>query len=230
MKMLKPGWCSFFLFCMFICMFLGFIASTFMTRCDHQNVRDNDNLSLQDKMWLLFVEHLKKNGIKEKYIFGSIREDGLFNLSLVDSSISNLNILREIPFKELNLAKTKITDLTPLSLCQTLRRLDIIDTKVSDLSPLSKLPLDILEIGSTDVRDLSPITNMPLRVLHVFPTSITNLDIIFQTDIRNLTFDPNSFSNEQIKKLRNSKIEIINCYPKERFWREYDNGLWGKKP
>jgi len=210
------------------CLLFGYFTCIYFSSCEICENRKHlsyDN-EFQKEMHNLLYNYFIGLGISHGTFALFIDNNGLYHLRFGDSNLSDLNILKGMPLIELDISCTKVIDLTPLSRFKTLRELGLIRTKVSDLSPIQNLPLDILLIGGTDVRDLSPITNMPLRVLHIVDTVITNLDVIFQTDINYLDFDLNDFSKEQIEKLRNSKIEIFNGYKHERFWREYDEGLW----
>ena len=183
--------------------------------------------SLSEEIRLLYRHYLVRVGVPKNEFWISVDREGLVKLTLLGHNWTNLNILKGIPLVELKISKTSVTDLTPLSQCTILRDLTLDNLKISDLSPIRYLPLEYLRITGTDIHDLSPITNMPLRVLLLTNTIITNLEVIAQTDITHLAFSPTKYPQEQIEKLRSSKIEVFNgCYDRERFWRFFDAGVW----
>jgi len=217
------------------CMVLSFTAGM------RYRYRDFQNGGLE----MLVKEHLNKNGVAIEEMW--VLADGLFNLNITCSAISNLKVLYGIPLKTLVIAGTEVTGLSPLSEFKTLEELDISATGVTDLTPLSELvklrklkmnatkvssltpliglPLEELHITRASVQDLdlSPITNIPLRVLWFSGTTVTNAGVILQTGIQEILFSPSDISTEQLNLLRRKKFLSINSYKdNDRFWQDFD--------
>jgi len=217
------------------CMVLSFTAGM------RYRYRDFQNGGLE----MLVKEHLNKHGVAIEEMW--VLADGLFNLDIRDSTISNLKVLYGIPLKtlvitgtevtdlsplsefktleELDISATGVTDLTPLSELRQLRKLKMDVTKISSLSPLSGLPLEELYISRASIQDLdlTPITNMPLRILGFVGTAVTNAGVILQTDIQEILFSPSDISTEQLNLLRRKKFLSINSYKdNDRFWQDFD--------
>lgn len=77
----------------------------------------------------------------------------------------------------LDLSKTRLSELTPLSRLTNLRKLDVDSTEISDLSPLSQLTgLNWLDIDGTNVTDLSPLSELiNLNWLDIDGTEVSDL-------------------------------------------------------
>ena len=82
----------------------------------------------------------------------------LDHLDLYDTDVDDISDLNASSLLHLNLSKTKVSDLDPLSLCTALRELDLSETEVSDLTPLA-LCTDLrdLDLYRTNVSDLTPL-------------------------------------------------------------------------
>jgi eukaryotic-like serine/threonine-protein kinase len=127
----------------------------------------------------------------------SVREDGLLELNLDGTEISDLSLLAGMPLGTLNIGTCKnVTDLSPLRGLQlteltlentgvtsleplrgmsSLQKLIIDGTKVSDLSPLVELRLNELSISGCPVTSLAPLHGMPLEKLVIRSTGVINL-------------------------------------------------------
>ena len=91
------------------------------------------------------------------------------------SDLSLIIDLPIMPITSLDLNRTGVTDLTPLSQLP-LRYLTIKSTVCSDYSPLRHLSLESLCLDDTEAfSDLEPLANMPLRFLTLIGTSVRDL-------------------------------------------------------
>lgn len=149
-----------------------------------------------DGLWTATV---KSREFRDCGIFkgAAIRE-----LTLSDTSVSDLSPLVDIPLTKLDLRRTQVSDLsplrsptlggslrhlvirqcniddfTPLADCASLEVLDVSDTALTDadLSLLRGRKLDKLEIQFTKVTELSALAGMPLTVLRLEGTAVTDL-------------------------------------------------------
>jgi hypothetical protein len=98
--------------------------------------------------------------------------------------LSDLANLERLPplgsllsLRELDLAGTKIDDLSSVSVLSDLRALDVHDTGVTDLTPLNSLGrLQTLNIEGTSVSDLSPLEGLrSLEALNLSRTQVRDL-------------------------------------------------------
>jgi Leucine-rich repeat (LRR) protein/tetratricopeptide (TPR) repeat protein len=90
----------------------------------------------------------------------------LRHLSLINTGVTNLDLLRGLPLEVLMLSGTRVTDLQPLR-DMKLISLSLGETKVTDLSPLAGMPLEILSLANTPVTNISPLRGMPLKQLNL---------------------------------------------------------------
>ena len=99
----------------------------------------------------------------------------LTSLDLSDcSELRSIEALRGMPLHQLNLTRTGVTSLEPLSEVRALEDLIVTGIPATDLSPLSGLPLRKLALASTKVSDLSALRGMPLTHLEVGHTHVTD--------------------------------------------------------
>ncbi len=99
----------------------------------------------------------------------TIREDGLFELDLQGTQITDLSPLAGMPLGKLTLWNCRlIADFTPLREFRSLTYLDLDGTQLADLSILRDLPLEELSFGGTKVSNLSPLRGMKLKTLWLY--------------------------------------------------------------
>ncbi|KAL0220378.1 hypothetical protein RCL1_000232 [Eukaryota sp. TZLM3-RCL] len=103
---------------------------------------------------------------------------GLNVLYLNNTSIDNISLLSSCPqLTKLDLSNTSVTDISPLSMCRQLTILYISHTLVSDISPLASCTeLTQLDLSSTSVADISSLSCcVYMTTLHLTSTSITSV-------------------------------------------------------
>ncbi|MEK0452055.1 MAG: Serine/threonine-protein kinase PknB [Verrucomicrobiota bacterium] len=116
-----------------------------------------------------------------------VRKDGLLDLDLKGTGISDLSPLsgapvgslnlgdcrdvrsieplRGMPLQWLSLSRTSVEDLSPLAGSSTLTELNLSHTPASDLGPLANLKLSMLQLGYSEARDLTPLSKLPIKYL-----------------------------------------------------------------
>jgi hypothetical protein len=140
--------------------------------------------------------------------------DDALGLDLNGQPVSDLGILRGAGVCQLNLDKTKVTDLTPLAdlplealhlgetpvsdlavfrgakFCSTLKELWLGRTKVADLAPLAECTaLRTLDLSGTAVASLEALHKLPLRTLFLGGTQIRDLSPLANLPLEVLAFN-----------------------------------------
>ena len=118
--------------------------------------------------------------------------------------------LRGMPLKWLDLAETKVTDLSPLQ-GMPLERLNAYMTKVSDLAALRGMPIKFLYLGATGVTNLEPLRGMPLRILELFGTTITNLGPLRGMALENLWLGYYSGDLSALRGMPLEQLKLHDC-------------------
>jgi Leucine-rich repeat (LRR) protein len=117
----------------------------------------------------------------------TVREDGLLELDLSKTKISDLAPLAGMPLGSLDLERCgQITDITSLRQFPSLTSLNLGGTKISDLKPLRGLPLRSLSIFGSKVTDLGPLKDMAFTSLFLQETKVTNLSVLQGMPLTNL--------------------------------------------
>jgi Leucine-rich repeat (LRR) protein len=102
---------------------------------------------------------------------------GLKRLDLNGAAVDSLEGLATARLTELELARTRVTSLTPLKEMTSLRKLGLNQTRVADLAPLSRLQgLEELYAAQTAVASLVPLVGLHgLTLLDVNKTAVTDV-------------------------------------------------------
>jgi tetratricopeptide (TPR) repeat protein len=125
--------------------------------------------------------------------------------------------LRELPLELLLLKDTRVRDLEPLR-GMKLRHLDVLNSQVTDLGPLAGMPLEYLYFPGTNVNDLSPLRGMPLRYIHFDRTDVTDLSPLTENKTLQRIILPSSARNiESLKSL--PSLEYISYWWDAKIWR-----------
>lgn len=130
---------------------------------------------------LIKILFLSNSGVKDLDVLRSLPR--LQYLSATKLSITDLRPLEGLPLVELNLERTAIADLEPLSKISTLRKLDISYTNVNSMSALAGLEgLTSLNISGSKVSDLSFLDgHSGLRELELYDLSIDDYAPLFRS-------------------------------------------------
>lgn len=135
--------------------------------------------------------------------------------------------------KQIQLSRTKVGDILPLSKLPALEQLDLIDTNVRDLTPLANLTrLESLDLSGTEVSDITPLTDLTglktlylnytavsdlspiakmtnLTTLRMIHTKVTDLSVLADLpNLRILRLDKSKVNREEAAKLRKA---LPNC-------------------
>ena len=82
-----------------------------------------------------------------------------------------------MPLEMLTLTDTKVADITVLR-GMPIKDLQLSNTKVADLSPLQGMPLDRLRLGGTPVTDLSPLAEAKGLTTLTLPPNANNIGFL----------------------------------------------------
>ena len=163
---------------------LHFATNQYMDEKDEEI----DLYSLYKKYQSDFDNTILKNKIKEQLLFklvetGEIQENDLEsieNLAITNNQeydffLKNIHHFKNL--QELNLAGTKINDLTPLSALPNLEKLNLESTGITNLNPLiNLLNLTNLDISATKIVDITPLSALKkLKSLDIHVTRIQDL-------------------------------------------------------
>ena len=116
-----------------------------------------------------------------------------------------------VPVTAVDLAGTKVTDITLLTDEPGLTCLKLDDTAVSDLAPLSELTkLRLLRLPGTKVTDLTPLSSLKeLRVLYLMNTQVTDLSpLIGLTKLEVVILNGAPVAGKQVQMLKEA---LPNC-------------------
>jgi len=102
---------------------------------------------------------------------------GLKRLDLNGAAVDSLAGLETTRLVELELARTRVTNLAPLKAMTSLRKLGLNQTRVADLAPLARLQaLEELYAAQTSISSLAPLAELPaLTVLDVNKTAVADV-------------------------------------------------------
>ncbi|MFW5752410.1 MAG: hypothetical protein ACOCYV_00005, partial [Planctomycetota bacterium] len=112
------------------------------------------------------------------------------SVSLSGAEICDLEPLRNLPVRRLDLHGNRITDLWPLADCP-LVWLDISDNPVSDLGPLRGLELEELQADRCRIHDLGPLADCPLIELSLSANRIESIAALRGMPLRRLDLSHN---------------------------------------
>lgn len=145
-------------------------------------------------------------------------------------NVKDIAILEGLPIQYLNIARTQVSDLTPVKgmklvalyaegcpikdlsplagQVKTLKELIIPSTQVSDLSPIHGFKLNYLVIYETQVKDLSALENMSsLKGINIANTSVSSLEPLKSMKIETLT--ANNTNITDITSLENMPLRDL---------------------
>ncbi|MFO0906683.1 MAG: protein kinase [Pirellulales bacterium] len=194
-----------------------------------------------------FASRLHESGIKPQAL--RRLDNGMWDVDLSDSGVADLSPLRGMPIERLNLFRTVVTDLTPISELP-LTFLELSHTPIADLGPLRGMPLKNLRLYRTQVSDLSPLQGMSLEQLDLSYTKVTDISVLRGMPLIEAKF-MGSPALTDISPLADCKdLQIVTLPPKAKnfdflrgvtklrrlgfgedttaaeFWQGYDSGAW----
>jgi serine/threonine protein kinase len=148
--------------------------------------------------------------------------------------IDSLAALAGAPLQELAISGFKIADLTPLAQAKDLTSLNITKTDVTDLAPLSKLHLTSLSVQSTKITSLAPLRGQPLRFIDFGSTGVTDVSPLADClMLEEIILSGKGLDLTTLRKLPKLRLlstrVVVYSYPvahttetAEEFWKEYD--------
>jgi hypothetical protein len=96
------------------------------------------------------------------------------SLNLANTRVIDITPLQGMPLTWLDLSLTEVANLTPLN-GMPLTKLDLFNTRVADLTPLQGMPLTWLDLSFTRVIDVTPLKDMPLAWLYLSSTRVADI-------------------------------------------------------
>ncbi|MBA4388871.1 MAG: hypothetical protein C0404_12885 [Verrucomicrobia bacterium] len=137
-------------------------------------------------------------------------------LRVKGSNLTDLAIIKGLPYDTLIIDNAPVSDLSPISDLK-LSRLDLDTASVSNLSPVRGMSLTRLDLGTSRVQDLSPLKGMPIRWLRL-DSSVRDLSPLQGMPLRQLYFYIDSITNglEVLKSI--PTLEIIISWKPAEFW------------
>ncbi len=114
----------------------------------------------------------------------------LHTLLAAENPISKVDILATLPLKRLDLSGTKLADLEVTRLMPQLQDLSVARTAITDLSPLVHCDLFKLDIAHTKVMSLEDVSTLYLTELHIQNTEITDLSPLKDMQLRSIRLTP----------------------------------------
>jgi len=129
------------------------------------------------------LQHLNLQGDHERKTLADISALRGLELKVLDlqrTKVADLSPLSDMPLRVLVLGDNdQLSDLRPLKGMTSLKELCIYKTGVTDLSPLRGLNIQKLEMDLTEVSDLTPLQGLPLEFIGFSTHKITKgLDVI----------------------------------------------------
>jgi serine/threonine protein kinase/Leucine-rich repeat (LRR) protein len=113
-----------------------------------------------------------------------LKELALTKLHLSGTEVTSIAALRAPvlsgSLREVNFWKTRITDFSPLSACRKLEVLDISDTALADLSIVRGCRLRVAQLSNTKVSDISVLAGMPLTRVTLRGTAVRDVRPLLQ--------------------------------------------------
>ena len=160
----------------------------------------------------------------------------LYSLMLQGASFGNkdLALLRGRPIEVLNLANTRVTNLSPLE-GMPIEDLTLNGTRVVDFRPLAGLHLNILNLFGTDFgdNDLALLRGLPISELQISHTHVTNLSPLKGMPLKRLDVSHTAVSDISVLKdlplewlfLNHTKVTNISALKGKHLKRLTTGGL-----
>jgi serine/threonine protein kinase/Leucine-rich repeat (LRR) protein len=164
--------------------------------------------------------------------FLTLRHDGLLNVDLKSSGVTDLAPLIGMPIGSFDLTGCdQITDFTPLGRFPDLRSLRLSGTKIDDLSPLTGLPLESLVLSDTQrsqavlgidkgklalttlgtrVTNLEPLAGMPLTEFHADSIMTADFSPLAGAPLRSCVIQ--SPKLRDLSFLKNAPLKELSLY------------------
>ena len=135
---------------------------------------------------------LEATGIYQIAPIASLRQ--LEELSLAQTRVTNLDPLRGLPLRILDLGQLEMPDLDALAGLR-LEELDLSGGRVTELAPLHGMPLRRLTLDGVAAADLSPLEGMPLESLSLRSNLLGDLSFVRNAPLKELFLGPASAEN-----------------------------------
>ncbi len=172
----------------------------------------------------------------------TLRNDGVIELDMSQTAVTDLTPLRELPIQVLRLDETHVRSLDPIRgypLGRALREIYISGTSVSDISPLADSKnLEVLGVTATGISDLSALRGLRLKRLYLGYDPAPDLSPLHGMHLEALFLNHSpGFRNAQllaefrelnqvILPASTTNIEVLRALPKlERIGFNYVEGV-----
>ncbi len=139
-------------------------------------------------------------------------------LIIPSCKVENLDVIRQLPLKDLNLNGNRIDNLKALRGLE-LNRLRIDECGISSLEPLRNAPLRRLYASRNDIKDLRPLAQSKLQILMLNDNGLTRLSGLEAVPLRFLAIARNGitqlpgFQSEKLKVLDISENKVADLSP-----------------
>ena len=124
-----------------------------------------------------------------------------------NSSLYDVNVLRNLPIKELNISYCPVKEIEGLGKLP-LTHLDVSYTSILDIVPVFKCPLKYLNIDGTNIMNIHGLANSGLEELHLNNRYFSCDLLLSLKNLKKIWIYKNSFSDEEIERLK-SQFEVI---------------------
>ncbi len=170
-----------------------------------ENIENQAGVDKQ-RLVRLWRDAFDKRGLQRQRF--ETNPDNTINVDFSKTARPELDKLRDVPVRGLNLEDTKITDVLGLNGLQ-LQSLSLGHTAVRDLTPLIGMPLRNLNLEGSAVTDISPVSTMPLEVLRLSNTRVSDLSPLEGSRVEQLNLS-NCRNIKDLKPLRGLPLQTLS--------------------
>jgi serine/threonine protein kinase/Leucine-rich repeat (LRR) protein len=179
------------------------------------------------------VEEVRKQLLRRNPGFTAIRPDivdgVVIGVYIEDKELRDIMPLRAfVGLKTLKCLDSPLSDLSPLK-DMPLTEIWCIGTEVSDLSQIKDMKLISLRVGRSHVRDLLPLKSMPLKILAIHDTPVTDVTPLQDLPLEDIRLTPNNITRglDILRAMKSLKTIGLSdtadkAWPAAEFWERYD--------
>lgn len=186
--------------------------------CDNTKVTDAEVLKFKSKQPKVLVIHESED--MEKWWNGLSFDwkTALKTALSIQGDPSKEQLARLTDMEDLNIGRSNIVDLTPISALRNLRTLNLERTTVQDLTPLAALTLlEELDVSNTSIKSLEGVEAMlNLRKISINEDFIDSINVLLRLpDLTYLSCENSSVSETTINAFIKEKPDCLVIYHTE---------------